>query len=200
MRRLNAELELYPFGNRLDLLERHAGATSIGNVDVPWTISAPAQLDERSDAFWDEARRPFQFITKRDRSTLNWRYCDVRGGVYHMRLAEQDGKVLAYVVLRREHDKGYIPDLLALPGRLDALDSLIAEAARHFDSAGLPVVRCWLASHHPYREVLLRHGFARRRRYTRQRWGPLRTPASELGMLADPQAAFHFTMGDSDLV
>jgi len=200
MRRLNAQLELYPFANRLDLLERRAGAASRAGADAPWTIGAPAQLDERIDALWEEARRPFDFITTRDRSVLNWRYCDVRGGSFQVRTAEQEGSVLAYVAWKREHDKGYVADLLALPDRLDALGSLVAEAVRHCDRAGLPVVRCWLPSHHPYREVLLRQGFAPRRPYTRQRWGPLRAPVSELGMLADPQAAFHFTMGDTDLV
>jgi GNAT superfamily N-acetyltransferase len=200
VRRLNDGEGLEPFGNLLDLLERPAGATSAAGENAAWTIGAPAQLDERFDAFWDDARRPFEFITKRDRSALNWRYCDVRGGSFQVRTAEQEGRVLAYAVYKREHDKGYIADLLALPGRLDALDGVVAEAVRHFDGAGLAAARCVLPSHHPYREVLLRHGFARRRRYARQCWGPLRTPASELGVLADPQAALHFTLGDTDLV
>jgi len=198
--RLHAVEERYPFANPIEVLERQAGATSMARADGPWTITAPARFDERIGVFWEAASRQFEFITVRDRQVLNWRYCDVRGGSFQVRLAEQEGRVLAYIVFRREHAKGYIADLLALPGREDALEALILEALGHFDGEGVSAVRCWLPAHHVYREVLVRHGFARRRIEKSLRWGPLRTPASELAMLADPQAGMHLTMGDSDLI
>lgn len=197
--RLHAVEERYSFANPIEALERQPGATSIARADVPWTITAPARFDERIDAFWEAASRQFEFITVRDRQVLNWRYCDVRGGSFQVRVAEQAGRVLAYIVFRKEHAKGYIADLLALPGREDALEALVLEALFHFDAERASAVRCWLPTHHPYREVLAGHGFARRR-IEKIRWGPLRTPASELAMLADPQAAIHLTMGDGDMI
>jgi len=199
MIQVHASEERYPFGNRIEVLERLAGAAR-PREQAGWAITAPARFDEGIDAFWEQARKQFDFIITRDRSVLNWRYCDVRGGSFLVRTVDEGGAIVAYIAYKRERAKGYIADLLALPGREDALEALVGEALRHFDSEGASAVRCWLPSRHPYRDVLAGHGFTRRRIEKSLRWGPLRTPASELAMLADPQAAIHLTMGDSDLI
>lgn len=200
MQRVHSSEERHPFGNSIELLERPRGATRPGDGPA-WTIEAPAAFGERLDAFWEQARLPFSFAFVRDRATLNWRYMDVRGGTFRVRTTEERGAMSAYVVCKREHDKGYMVDLLALPDRLDALDALVADAVAYYDAEGAEAIRCWLPKQHMYRAVLERHGFARRRTEKTLAWGPLRTPKRELAFLSDdPQAAIHLTMGDSDLI
>jgi hypothetical protein len=197
MRRLHESEERFPFANTIELLERPGGASA----GAPPAVTAVERFDEGVDALWEEARRQFVFATNRDRALLNWRYCDVRGGSYRVRTVEEGRAVVAYIACKREHGKGYIADLLARPGREDAIEALVAEAVAHYDGEGVSAVRCWLPMHHPYREVLARHGFSRRRREKTLCWGPLRTPKRELAFLSDdPHAAIHYTMGDGDLI
>jgi GNAT superfamily N-acetyltransferase len=197
MIKVHADEERYAFANTIELLERaRPGGPAVPILDAV----APPAFDARFDVFWEAARGQFDFMFKRDRTVLSWRYGDVRGGSYHVRTAEEHGELLAYVVCKRERDKGYIVDLLALAGRLDALDGAVGEAVAYLDADGVSAVRCWLPGHHPYQEVLARHGFAHRRFEKTMRWGPLRTSRSGLSVLDDPHGSFHFTMGDSDLI
>jgi hypothetical protein len=197
MMRIHGREERYPFANTIELLER----ARPGGTAVPISNAvAPPVFDERFDTLWAAARGQFDFLLRRDRAVLSWRYGDLRGGSFQVRTAEEHGELLAYVVCKREHNKGYIVDLLALPGRLDALDGAAGAAVAYLDADGVSAVRCWLPRHHPYQDVLARHGFAHRRFEKTMRWGPLRTPRSGLAVLDDPHGSFHFTMGDSDLI
>lgn len=66
-----------------------------------------------------------------------------------MRVAEEDGRILGYAVLKRDRDLGYIADLLALPNRLDVVRSLVEDALRSFREADVAGVVCWMTSRHP---------------------------------------------------
>jgi GNAT superfamily N-acetyltransferase len=185
------------FGARLERLPTdHAPAL----LEQPFSIRETSRFDERIDAFAEEACRPFDVALVRDRAYLNWRYCDAPGRPYRVRLAEQEGCLLGYAVLRVSGERAYIADLLALPDRAELVRALVADAIMQARRAGAERIECWLPSRHVYRPVLEELGMKQRLVRNAMAFGPLRTPLEELVPLADPCAAIHLTMGDTDLV
>jgi hypothetical protein len=161
-----------------------------------WDIYRIDRFDERIDAFWEEARRAFDFVMERRREFLNWRYRDPRGGLCTVLVAEEGGRILGYTVLRMSGGRGHVADLLALPGREDVAASLIAAAVEHFKREGAAAVRFWKVKSHPYNKLLSRAGFF----YTRQRmlffFLAMRTSPEQLAFLERTDASVHLTDGD----
>ena len=160
-----------------------------------------SRFDERIDAFFEEASKPFDFIVDRSAHYVNWRYCDPRGGIFIPVLAELDGKILGYAVLKMSGGLGYVADLLALPGRRDVAAALmryaIAAARRHRAMA----LSCWMPLHHPYTGLLRRHGFFDSHRNAGASIAIGRAMQSEnLAFLAQPNSRTHITLGDSDWI
>ena len=171
-----------------------------GRARCGWSINTLERFDERIGGFFDEAAKPFDFIVVRSTDYLNWRYCDPAAGRFTVRVAEQEGRLLGYLVLRVAEGEGYIADLLALPGRSDVVRSLIEDALRIFRGAGVEQVTCWMISRHPYNGILRRYGFFDSRVDVGFKYEPTRLPASELQFLDDPRARIHLSHGDSDWI
>lgn len=165
-----------------------------------WQVHGVDDVDPRFDALFDEASRDFDVISVRDSAYLRWRYCDPRSGGFTLRVAEEEGRLLGYSALRVGSGEAAIADLLALPGRLDIVRSLAADAVEVARGAGAPSIRAWLQVRHAYRPVLHRLGFVTGR--------PSQIPLLQFvlvnieddvgALLADPHARIHLTLGDSD--
>lgn len=215
----------YPIGNRVQVLERpltpaaalsrfgpgvgrliRSVARSSGRAGAiertAWTVREIDSFNERVDRLWEEASASFDFMLLRNAEFLNWRYCDRRAGRHTVLLAEEAGRVLGYAAAQVSHGRGYLSDVLVLPGRLDVLDSLLEHATRRLKEAGVAVVIAWCPTLHPYSSVLRRHGYLVRPTRTRKlAYRPLHRRAEpELLFLQDPQARLHFTAGDVDVV
>jgi hypothetical protein len=189
--------ERISFAQRWSVLSRPAGEAE--DPARPWTVRTAERFDERTDGFCREASAPFDFIMVRSRPMLNWRY-DRRAGAFTIRLAEQDGRLLGYAVLRAQRGAGYIADLLALPERPDIVESLARDAARELRERAVERVECWLLPDHPYAEALRRCGYLERDRRRPPTIEPVGVPASEVAFLAGAGVAVHFTLGDIDFV
>jgi hypothetical protein len=138
-----------------------------------FTMSAPLdkgvqimgidEFDDRAEAFWDEIKDHYDFIVERTRDHMNWSYCDPRGLDFTVKLAEEDGRMLGYVVLRMDdsglYSRGEVIDLLTVPGRMDVADALLADATRILDENGINMCSTMLLKGHPYEGVFRRHGF-----------------------------------------
>ena len=61
-------------------------------------IKKISAFDERIDEFWKIVNDNHDFILERGREYLNWRYCDFRAGEFIVEQAEEDGKILGYIV------------------------------------------------------------------------------------------------------
>jgi hypothetical protein len=114
--------------------------------------------------FWREIKDHYTFIVERTFDYLNWRYFDPRSGEYVVRQAEGNGQVLGYSVIRfnryrRDYSIGCIADVIALPGRFDVVDRLVADAISQFEVEKLNMVRCQVIKGHPYEKILGRLGF-----------------------------------------
>jgi GNAT superfamily N-acetyltransferase len=127
-----------------------------------------ANFDDRINVFWDEVKNYYNFIVEKSKDYLNWRYCDLRGGNYIIRIAEVEGIILGYSVLRinryrEEYPVGYIVDLLTLPHRLDVADALVKDAIEYFDSNNINYNEYLSIKDHLYKKIFQRQGFVKRR-------------------------------------
>ncbi len=121
-------------------------------------------FDERADVFWKEVSAHYDYIIVRDGDFLNWRFSDPRAGDFSIRCVEDGERLLGYCVLkinraRESYPIGYIVDLLALPSRLDIVDSLLSDAVDFFDGKNVNIINCLMIRGHPYVKSLQRHGF-----------------------------------------
>ena len=160
-----------------------------------------SRFDERIDAFFEEASKPFDFIVDRTARYLNWRYCDPRGGVFAPVLAELDREILGYAAFKTSGGHGYLADLLALPGRRDVAAALIRHAIAAARRHRAMDLTCWMPLHHPYTELLRRHGFFDSRRNAGASFVTGNAvPPGDLAFLKEPTARAHITLGDSDWI
>jgi hypothetical protein len=164
-------------------------------------VVAIEHFDDRIDRFFATAGEPWDLIMVRSRDHLAWRYCDRRGGQFFKRLAQDaEGAVLGYAVAAARGDKGYLVDLLALPGRTDVVGDLVAESTVDLDRAGCVDILCWLPSRHPYRPELRRAGFLDVRHMPSVTYRTGAADPEDLDFLAEPETRIHYMLGDTDLV
>ena len=123
-----------------------------------------SHFDDRLDEFWEKIKDHYLLIVERSKEYLNWRYCDRRGGEYLIKIAEKDGVMLGYIVLRKntyqkDYPRGYVVDLLTLPNRLDVAQALTEEAIGFFDSQNVNIINYWVVRDHPYEKIFRKKGF-----------------------------------------
>lgn len=106
------------------------------------------------------------FIVEKDHRYLNWRYTDNRAGRFTVKvvLDANSGKILGYCIMRINHIRqdypvGFIMDLIALPGRLDVVDTLLDQAINYFDGQGINIVNILHSEKHPHKKALNKKGF-----------------------------------------
>ncbi len=165
-----------------------------------WTIRSIDRFDERFQAFFDRAAEAFDLIQVRRPAFLNYRYADHRAGPFDIRVAEADGEVLGYAVVRATENTGVLADLLALPGREDVANALVQDALDLGRQAGSPAMRAWMMRNHPYHRLLVHSGFQLQRGIVEPGYDAKKIDPAELEFLQDPQARVHIMLGDTDHV
>lgn len=190
------------FANGVEALECGQGAGRPAPSVGDWTLRRVARFDDRIDKFWRDACKPFLLIVERKKKYLNWRYADPRGGTFLITIAELGDHVAGYVVTTASRGRGYIADLLALPGRTDVARSLLRHAVDELRRDGNTVIECWSPREHPYRSALQAHGFVHKRRSIAVSSRPAREyeQTLEMAFADDPMAPIHVALGDFDLV
>jgi hypothetical protein len=158
------------------------------------------RFDSRFDALFEEAAGDFDVICERTSDFLRWRYGDRRAGPFRVRTISGDGRLLGYAVLRWAGSKAYLADLLAVPGRLDVVETLVADAVDLALAARSTGIECFLSRHHPYRAALARQGVIDTRINVFVEYHPISASMEDLRPLSDSLARVHFQMGDTDLL
>ena len=165
-----------------------------------WAIRTADSFDARIDAFFEQAAQAFDLIQVRSAEYLNWRFCDPRSGPFVVRVAERDGRILGYCVLLTLESRPAIVDLLALPGRLDLVRSLVEDALAEFRRRGAAAVTLRTVERHPHNEVLRRLGFLPRRAVAIASFRPIAIDAETTALLRDPACRVHLMYADTDHV
>lgn len=185
----------------VDVLARNsAAAAERSEPPAGCSIRDLQRFDRSIREFSDMASSQFDAIAVRSSDYLNWRYCDPRAAAFAVRLAERDGRVLGYVVSRVSYRKGYLADLLVLPGRLDVAAALVGDALISLQRAGAQEIECWCPPGHPYRAVLQRLGFMQTTKSFEILFQVRQENHDFLAPLREHGAVVHFMLGDTDLV
>jgi len=166
----------------------------------PWTTLTLGQFEPRHEEFVTEALSQFDFVADRSIAYLNWRYCDERAGPFTVRVAEHDGRMLAFAVTRVLGAGAQIVDLLALPGREEVAEALVRDSVRLAESGGAEHVTARLPQCHPYVASLRRAGFFDVGHVGGELVAPRRAPAESLAFLERMDARIHLVFADSDFV
>jgi hypothetical protein len=174
----------------LDLLVAAFGSWPLHDITVP-------PVEHLVRLFGEQATRPYDLIDAQCKDLLNWRFCDPRAGRWTVHTAEEDGRLLGYISYRISKGRGLVGGLLALPDRLDVIESLLEESLRSLHRQGIGVVQCWCAPRHPYRAVLERVGIGETRRTVHL---VINAAGEEFTFLEDPAASVHVVAGDTDHV
>jgi hypothetical protein len=176
------------------------------NTYRDFNISEINSFDDRINTFWDEIKDHYNFIVKRTRDYLNWRFCDHRGGEYKIKMVEVDGRILGYSVLRinkymKDYPVGYIVDLIALPKCLNVINWLVADAVKYFDTHNINVIHCQLFKTHPYEAIIKRYGFVDSRYRLFMHFIPGAGIYKELNKIQTSTVdKLHFVYGDFDII
>jgi GNAT superfamily N-acetyltransferase len=126
-------------------------------------VNRVSSFDNGIDEFWTKVSHNARVMGVRDRKYLNWRYVDRPGYDYAIYLARRQEEILGYIVLcHREEDlvRGYILDLLTLPGQDSIAQLLINKAIEHFRRQKADTIRCWMLKHISYYNIIRKMGFA----------------------------------------
>ncbi|MCX6653666.1 MAG: GNAT family N-acetyltransferase, partial [Candidatus Bathyarchaeota archaeon] len=122
------------------------------------------KFDEKINTFWNKIKDQYNFIVVKDKNYLNWRYCDLRGGDYEIRVVEENENILGYIVLRinrikNEYPLGYIMEILTLPEHRDVAELLIKDAAHYFEKRSINSIHATIVKGHPSERLLRRYDF-----------------------------------------
>ncbi len=139
------------------------------NIKTPispkqFKISTIYKFDEEFEPFLNRISQHYNFIVDRNIEFLNWRYCDPRAGEHIIKKVLEDDTIVGYSVLCIEktdtgHTYGKILDQHAIPGRLDIIDALIADAIKIFKRENVNRCSSRMIKGHPYEDVFKKHGF-----------------------------------------
>jgi hypothetical protein len=121
-------------------------------------------FDDRVNTLWGVSAEQYDYIGVRDKTYLNWRYCDLRAGNFRVTIASEKDDIVGYIVSKvnrynPEYPVGFIVDLLTLPERPDVVHILLEQERENFDSIDVNVVLCLMVKGHPYEKILPLHGF-----------------------------------------
>jgi hypothetical protein len=170
------------------------------NVDSHLEVVNVHSFQEDTDVFWEQVKKDYGFIIERNRGYLNWRYCDIRGGDFDVKMAMDGSDVIGYCVnrvnrYREEYPVGFVVDLLTLKGREDAADALLADAKKYFEANDVNTVLAACTKNHPLWNSFQRQGFVDTRIDFTMYYN---SPVKQFDCLRNPDLRAHFMFGDID--
>ena len=180
-------------------LRPRLGASREGDV----TLRTLPTFDRQFEPFLERASASWDVIPVRSVEYMNWRFCDPRAGEFTVRAAYESGELAGYSVTHSVGSRGYILDLLALPGRLDVVRTLVDDALRRLGEAGTAAVECWMLCEQPYARVLRQAGFIRLPGRSAEitgeiGWYGTGFEREERALLASPDTQVHLVRADFD--
>ena len=114
-------------------------------------------FDERVTYFWREISSGFPVAVDRNCEYLNWRYKLNPVSKFVLFVAENEGRIDGYMVLKSETDEGIIMDIMSRDNRI--FTCLLHKALRYFADEGKAVVECWMPDNLAYSKILRKYGF-----------------------------------------
>jgi GNAT superfamily N-acetyltransferase len=175
------------------------------NDSENYTIHTVESFDNKFDDFWKDVTRDYTIIVCRDKEFLNWRYCKRPTTKYTVFVAEENSRILGYIVMRIDDRKkmGYIVDILAYSYRKRVIQSLILKAIEYFRKENVGLVACWMLKSNPsanvYYRILIAQGFVRLPGRSNPLIARVNTQNAPEEAIRNPRN-WYVTIGDSDYI
>jgi hypothetical protein len=126
-------------------------------------INTVKGFDLRFDEFWKKAQTYHNIVFHRDCKYLNWRYIHCPEKDYKVFVAEKNGELLAWIIVRVLDrfglKNGAIVDILALPNFEDVVCKLILRAVEDLKEKGVDLIACSVPKWCQYTKLLRKCGF-----------------------------------------
>jgi GNAT superfamily N-acetyltransferase len=121
------------------------------------------EFDSRFDEFWNDEKSQYEIILKRDSEYLKWRYSDPPNKDYKIYIAEKEGRILTWMVVRTM-DKfglknGAIVDILSRPDCKDVMINMLGIIERDFIREKVDLIACSVPKWSGYHKILRKSGF-----------------------------------------
>jgi len=127
------------------------------------TIARISSFDNRINDLWEKVSNDYKIIVVRDKEYLNWRFVDVPDVEYAIFLAEKEGQILGYTVLKCEKQQGLIFgrifELVAPMEQQAVAQSLILKAVEFFKEQKADLVLYRLIANKVLYKTLRKSGF-----------------------------------------
>lgn len=127
-----------------------------------FSIVKATEFDNRTDAFWEKAKKGFDYIVEKKVDYLNWKK-KRPGRNSQIKMAIREDEIVGFSILsiseNEDYVEGTIRDLLVTPNRVDIADSLIEDACRYFDDNRVDTVYYPITRGHPYQKLAMNHEF-----------------------------------------
>jgi GNAT superfamily N-acetyltransferase len=128
-------------------------------------IKEISSFEKHYDNFWAKTRGEHVFSVEKDRDYVNWRYCDDRGGNYHVETIFNGAEFLGYIVLKivpleSGYSRGYVVDVQASKTRINVVNALLQRGLEFFDENDVNFIQALIVEGHPFEKVYRKNGFA----------------------------------------
>ncbi len=169
------------------------------------TIYEIAFFDDSIDDFWKKISKEHNILVVRNKIYLNWKYVSVPDVNYIKYLAEKDGEVCGYVVLRcvKKQDLliGFIYDIMASLHQPLTILSLISKAIEYFENKKVDAI-FYIGTNHTINRIFKNAGFIMIPPFLFKRYFIIHNISSEIPTtyLKDKRNWFVQMMGDSDAI
>ena len=190
------------FEKKNDFFNRASLRSNVSHYDIVRTYRFEKQVDD----LFKKVKNYYHYIIERDSDYLNWRYCDPRGGDYHIWSAFHEKNLLGFVVSRincyqEDYPTGHILDLIYDPTRLDVADALLKIALSDFDENKVNITHYLGITDNPLDTVVKSNGYVNSRKqilWTYEWLSPVTEYANIFKKL--PSERVYFTYGDIDWI
>jgi hypothetical protein len=127
------------------------------------TITKISSFDERINGLWEKVLNDYEIIVVRDKEYLNWRYVDIPDVDYAIYVAEREGQILGYTVLRCQEQMGLVSgrifELVVPLGHDEVAKSLILKAIEFFKEAKADLVLYRMIADKTVGKIFRKSGF-----------------------------------------
>ena len=125
------------------------------------TISQVSSFDERINEFWDRVSSQYPIMVVRNKDYLNWRYVAIPDINYTIYIAEKDGEIDGYLVLRclemEQKKEGVIFDILAQSEEI--AQCLISRAVEHCKQEAVDFIHGRMLANKTLLKAFRKNGF-----------------------------------------
>jgi hypothetical protein len=191
---------------RLCVLASHPAVKTIYKAQKPpamenLTMTEVSAFDDRINELWARVSDSHQIMVVRNKPYLDWRYAPP-DAAYTLCIAEKDGEVHGYLVLRCGQQQGTrVVNIFDIVGRSEEVIQCLAwKAVDYSQRQKADFIYCSMIANRTYCKALKRNGFISLPFIKGARFGAYSSsPQFPRGFLKDPQNWF-VQLGDSDII